>query len=49
MTIDPQHLLTAALAVRVAGADLTAAARRLLGVGVRIGAEQLERDRQERR
>jgi hypothetical protein len=43
--IDPERLLTMALAVRVAGADIRTAARRLLGAGVRIGAAQLEQER----
>ncbi|HTJ72712.1 MAG TPA: hypothetical protein VL551_34555 [Actinospica sp.] len=48
MTIDVDHLLAAGVVVRVGGADVWAATRRLLGAGVRIGTEQQLARRQAR-
>lgn len=42
MDLPSEHLLTAVLAVRIAGDDLRSATRYLLARAVRVGAEQIE-------
>jgi hypothetical protein len=47
--LPSEHLLTAVLAVRIAGDDLRSATRYLLARAVRAGAEQIRRENREAR
>jgi hypothetical protein len=47
--LPSEHLLTAVLAVRIAGDDMRTATRYLLARAVRAGAEQIRRENREAR